>query len=243
MNSETRRSLAELRDAAIKIITEAARLRPTEDGGPDMADFVAHVVSAGAANVGGPELFLAGRLESWEANLVRELINGTIGYDPGRWQTYRTEPIKMTLNVAELIETHDLHPGLLGLQDAVDKACARVWVGLDDNDCADARVDEAKGALELRYSTEYRLYAERFRHTVRTLADEMGLPAIEFELDADPGSPWWDETVAHNPDPWGDPVIDDLWQRAHDIARLPNVDAAHGDGAAAIRSAEGGRHV
>jgi len=47
---------------------------------------------------------------------------------------------------------------------------------------------------------------------------------IDVAVDADPQSLWWHDEALNNPDPWLDPIVDELWERAHDAVSLPNLD-------------------
>lgn len=104
---------------AVRVLTEAAqlprpRLRRTDVGTwvedpdgeheqTDFADFIAGAITATAANMGGCEALLAGRSGSWEADLVRQLVAGTAGYDDEHLWGYRTTPLAMTLYVEEIV--------------------------------------------------------------------------------------------------------------------------------------------
>ena len=67
---------------SVRVFTAAAH-RSRAVGTPgDFADFLA-VLAATAANLGGVEPLLAGRPGRWEAALVRSLVAGTLGDDPG----------------------------------------------------------------------------------------------------------------------------------------------------------------
>src|SRR5690348_491397 len=92
---------ADLYAESVRILTAAAERRQPNGEQADFANFLAHVLGATAANVGGPEHLLAGRPGSWEAELVYSLVEGTIGDDPADWLHYRTEPLIIPLNVAE----------------------------------------------------------------------------------------------------------------------------------------------
>src|SRR5690349_9397621 len=91
--------------AAVAALTEVARrAQPDRAGrrhGPDAAEVIATVVSAAAANVGGLEVLLAGRPGSWEAAAVRQLVEGTVGDDETRLWAYRTEPVRLVLDVED----------------------------------------------------------------------------------------------------------------------------------------------
>ncbi|HYM53067.1 MAG TPA: hypothetical protein VEW45_06275, partial [Candidatus Dormibacteraeota bacterium] len=47
---------------------------------------------------------LAGRPGSWEADLVEQLLRGTVGWDEQYLSEHRTEPVVIHLNVARLVE-------------------------------------------------------------------------------------------------------------------------------------------
>ncbi|WP_018807372.1 hypothetical protein [Salinispora arenicola] len=72
-----------LLEEAIKVLTSLARqTRPRGRGTPaetiDFAHLVAHVLTSVAANLGSVETLLAARPDSWEADLVRRLVEGTV---------------------------------------------------------------------------------------------------------------------------------------------------------------------
>src|SRR5690349_18413090 len=104
---------------AVEVLTFAVRQTRQNGTACDFADFLAPVLAVTAANVGGPEELLAGRPGSWEASHLEALLLGTLGDDAASWWHYRTDPLVVRLNVAELMEGGDLHPGLLGLDDAL----------------------------------------------------------------------------------------------------------------------------
>lgn len=82
---------------AIAALTTAARGTKIRGAGTpheqteqaDFADIAAHVLTSVAANLGGTESLLAGRPGSWEADLVRQLVNGTAPED--EIARYRTD--------------------------------------------------------------------------------------------------------------------------------------------------------
>ncbi len=212
---------------ATRVLTAAAR-RTCVDGPPrDFAEFLANVVAATAANVGGAERLLAGRPGSWEAGLVRSLVEGTVGQDLSDLLRVRTEPIVVRLNVAEILEGLGLHSGLLTVDEAVD-ACEDRF--RDDGLLADddPELEEAITAIEDRYAREFAAYAERFTAAVQAIAAEIGgatLPIL-VEADTDPRSDWWTEDARVNvPASIGEEELaHDLWHAAHDVVALPNVD-------------------
>lgn len=90
--------LVDARQAAIKAFTDAARVNEWRGTRTDMAEFVAHVVTAAAANTGGLDVFLSGRSGSWEADLVRQLVEGTAGADGVGLDELRTVPFRLVLD-------------------------------------------------------------------------------------------------------------------------------------------------
>jgi hypothetical protein len=96
-----------------RLLTATARQSLRDQHVPDVASIVTSSLAAAGANVGGPECLLAGRPGSWEADCLRDLLLGAMGECPAHWWTLMTEPVTVSLNVAELIEDAVLHPGLL----------------------------------------------------------------------------------------------------------------------------------
>lgn len=222
----TPRTWQTLSAAAIRVLTTAAHESTDSVDGLDFGDFLAQVLASTAANVGGPERLLARRPDSWEASHIAELLRATVGEEPDAWWNYRTQPLAITLNVAELIETGEHHPGLLGLDDAIDLVGARFTsADLDDDtvlDAWDAEIDQ----LIHRYKAEYREYAARFTSIATAVATAMAPPIdIHVTVDADPHSPWWNPTTVTNPtEDDADQLAVAIWHAAHDAAALPNVD-------------------
>lgn len=112
------RDHSEILADAIRVLTEAARLRrpvlrPTEGGDwepdpqrtepADWAEFITLAVAGAAANIGSIDRALEGRPGSWEADLVHNLLVATVGEDPARLLEHRTEPIRVVLRPAELL--------------------------------------------------------------------------------------------------------------------------------------------
>lgn len=212
-----------LRTTAIRVLTIAANVAINRDR--DFADFLANVLATTAANVGGPERLLAGRPGSWEAGLIEDLLRGTVGTDPDSWWTYRTQPLFITLHVAELIESGEHHPSLLGLAEAIDAVGERydsTWADEGALDAWDAEVD----ALNQRYRAEYRAYAERFANAAAAIREALSLPVDVIVVSAvSPNSSWWDESDPTNPTEHdADPLALAIWHAAHDTVALPNVD-------------------
>lgn len=211
---------------AIRALTRAARESTSSADGLDFADFLAHVLASTAANVGGPDRLLARRPGSWEASHLEALLRGTVGDEPDSWWTYRTEPLIVPLNVAELIEGSDLHPGLLGLDDAIDTVGLR-YCSADDED--DAVLDAWDWDIEVlieRYKTEYQAYAERFTLAATAAGQAISPPiSVRVTADANPTSTWRDPSTITNPSEYeSDELALAIWHAAHDAIPLPNVD-------------------
>lgn len=145
---------------AVKTLTAAARLEHPRHGTVDFADFLATALQATAANLGDPHTLIAGRPGSWESSALSELLHGTIGsiltmFDLAQ---FRTEPIQVTLNVAELALVEEGSPGAAkSHDDAVHEA--------GDNDDLAAEISH-------QYVEAYSDYAERFTAAVQAEAEK-----------------------------------------------------------------------
>ena len=92
---------------AIAALTAAARRERTIGAGTpnehtepvDFGEIACHVITAVAANVGGVEALLAGRPGSWEADYVRQIVRSTAGDDDTELMRYRTEPVRIEVDV------------------------------------------------------------------------------------------------------------------------------------------------
>lgn len=106
---------AGLHNEAVRALSAAARLsyQPRRrapngawvvdgDAPPQRADwaaFVTSVVTAAAANAGGLDEALAGRPGSWEADVVRRIVESTAGPDAlALLRDFRTEPIEISVD-------------------------------------------------------------------------------------------------------------------------------------------------
>lgn len=213
---------------AIQVLTEAARRTNVDGSECDFAGFLSYVLAATAANLGGVERLLAGRPGSWEASLVRSLVEGTVGDDQKDLLRLRTEPVVVTLNVAEILEGLDLHPGLLTVDEAI-YACEERFQ--DDGRLVqddDPELDNAIATIEDRYTHEFAAYATRFAAAVVDAAADIGsaAPRVLVEADTDPQSSWWSADARVNT-PASTNQADlahELWHAAHDVVALPNVD-------------------
>ncbi|WP_340541036.1 hypothetical protein [Nocardioides sp. GXZ039] len=79
---------------------------PTRTEPTDWAEFVTLALAGAAANVGGIGVALAGRPGSWEAAGVEQLLESTVGPDEAGLWAHRTEPLRITLHVDELLADH-----------------------------------------------------------------------------------------------------------------------------------------
>lgn len=195
----------------IQVLTEAARRTNVDGSECDFAGSLAFVLAATAANVGGAERFLAGRSGAWEASLVRSLVEGSVGDDRLDLLRVRTEPVVVTLNVAELLDGLDLHRGLLTMDEAIYAFEEQVQGDgrpVDD----DSDLEEAITAIAGRYAA----------------AADVGGTALRILVgaDTDPQSNWWsDDAQVKTPASINqEDLAHELWHTAHDLVALPNVD-------------------
>lgn len=106
------REYAEVLADAVRVLTEAARMRrtvmqqaaggwephPTKTEQTDWAEFVTLAVAGAVANVGSVEKALAGRPGSWEAGKVRDMVHSTVGEDDeAELLRHRTEPLRVEI--------------------------------------------------------------------------------------------------------------------------------------------------
>lgn len=102
-----------LRDA-IGVLTEAGRTGREPPGQPsggdrqsqppmDWTEFVTLAVAGAAANIGGVETALRGRPGSWEADIVRRMLESTVGDDPSALLRHRTEPLQLVLHPIDVL--------------------------------------------------------------------------------------------------------------------------------------------
>ena len=215
----------DLQTEAVRVLTRAVNQSRTPTGRIDFADFLAQVLAATAANVGGPECLLAGRPGSWEASHVDALLRGTVGDNPDSCWTFRTDPLVITLNVAKLIGSNDFHPSLLGLDDAVDVVGLGYESAGNDEEALGAWDDEVESLIN-RYKTEYCGYADRFTTAAQAAGESLGLVIrVEVLADYDPTSTWWNESATTNPIEFdADELAVAIWEAAHDATALLNVD-------------------
>ena len=153
----------------------------------DFADLAAHVLTATAANLGGVETLLAGRPGSWEADLVRKLVEGTAG-GYGDLLGWRTEPVRLYVNAYDALV--DLGVAEVYEED-LDQALERMNAdGLSDEQytAAEARVE----AIEQLWEQDQAAYAEAYRATAQRYLTDRGATCA-VEIVAAPADPLgWD---------------------------------------------------
>ena len=211
---------------AVAALTSAARMTRTVAGQiepADFSDFLASALAAVAANLGSVEAVTAGRPGSWESSLVAQLLGGTLGYDPAMSDllAHRTEPIRVPLNVAQLVEDSGAIPTVYEAEDAL----------------AEDATDEALDALHARYRAAYDRYAAAFSHaaqayalTLEGLAVERAVGErptlrvpVEVVTETDPGDAAWASTVQNPEEFEGDEVAWRIWEGARERAGLPTL--------------------
>ena len=236
---------------AVGVLTRAIRLtRKRGDGTEepdDFADFLATALTAAAANVGSVDRVTEGRPGSWEASHIHELLRGMVGYeDEARVLIgYRTDPVRVPLNVAQLVEDSGCLP-------TFDEAMRAIgWPGHGDgtfeHPIGEGATDEEwetrysqTDALLGRYAAAFVTYAEAFRAAVDDEAraiegllteDHGGTTTlrvpVEVVAEIDPEEPWSD---VQNPDEWdSDPLVWRLWSAARERAGTPQLTVESGD--------------
>lgn len=211
---------------AVTALTAAVRMTRTVAGQvepTDFADFLASALAAVAANLGSVEAVTAGRPGSWESDLIAQLLTGTLGYDPAVSDLlgHRTEPIRVPLNVAQLVEDSGAIPTVYEAEDAL---------GEDPS-------EEEFAALHARYRDAYSRYAvafsdaaEAYALTLEGLAVERAVGErptlrvpVEVVTETDPTDAAWTSSV-QNPEEFdGDEVAWRIWEGARERAGLPTL--------------------
>lgn len=162
-------------DQVVAVLTEAAR------AGVDMADFLARAAAAAAANLGGIEQLLAGRPGSWEADLVRQLVAGTVGWDSEYLWEHRTEPIMVRVHVEDILTDlgiaglyEQAHDELDGREDVIFARHADdpITAGSADDLWLD-RLHRQRDQLDAQQVAEWTAYGQAFAEHVRQAAGEL----------------------------------------------------------------------
>lgn len=159
---------------AIEVLTSLARRTrvrgagtPEETTEPvDFAEIAAHALTAVAANLGSVDTLVAGRPGSWEADLVRRLVEGTAG-DNGGLLLWRTEPVRLEFDAEDVF--FDFGISDLYEQDR-EQAVQRMDDELTDADTADERLD----AVERLWEQDLAKYAEAYQATALRYLTERG---------------------------------------------------------------------
>ncbi len=209
-------TVSALRGDAIRALTALAHHTYTNGAQLDFADVMASILASTAANVGGIDYLLAGRCGSWEAGLVESLITGTVPEED--LLRYRTEPVVVPLNVAELVEVQCQQGGF---PEALDRLNEKHQ---DDEDSPE--LDRMEAELYRRFVAVFRDYAASFQRSMTTAGAALSVPVeIRLNADDDPTSKWWRDGAPRNPSEYGDPVVWRLWSQAFDALGAPDVES------------------
>ena len=243
--TQSRQTYDQLLSDAIKAVTAAARLRWTlraPDGSAatrpcDWAEFVTLVLAGATANIGSLEAILAGRPGSWEADGVRNLLTGTVGYDEQQLIEHRTEPVVVNINVDDIMFDREVWQAYdeagTALQRRYDDLGGTSWTGSSSavpEDLSPVTAEQEQELDELA-TLEYRLEQQRqqdwaaYGTALKThieaqfsLIDGLRVPVL-VNVDS--------EVVPVNSDSgtWGsgvvEPVADRLLKAAIDVTSLP----------------------
>lgn len=212
----------------VEALTAAAR-RASEQPGvqrepADFADFLASALAAVAANLGSTAAVTAGRPDSWESSLIAQLIEGTLGYTPAMSDllSRRTEPIKIPLNVAQLVEDSGAIPTIYEAEDALPPGA--------DATQLEALHAQYRAAYE-RYATAFGAAALAYAHTLEGLAVEhvvgeaptIRVP-VEVLTETQPGDQAWSSPIQNPEEFEGDEVVWRIWEGARERAGLPTLE-------------------
>lgn len=220
---------------AVRALTRAAQYAQTHRETFDFPRMVGESLAATSAAVGGAEHLIGKDGESWEAHHVAAL---SWTYYPEPARAHGPSPVIIPVNVAEIVENDELHPGLLSLDAAIDRIGDR-YATIKDSHDLDAWDDEIH-TVESRYHREYLTYVDRFAAAAGAASRKLGLDAgVYIAADTNPSRCWWNDDALLNPREGVDRSdVCALWNYAHDTVTLPNVDLDYG-GAASHHLARG----
>lgn len=202
------RSKEQLLSEAVRVLTEAARgtvsrtLREGEaprDEQADFADFLTLAVAGAAANMGGIEALLAGRPGSWEADHVRDMLTSTVSEDERYLWRHRTEPLRYTVNVVDLMsdlgqsELYEDAQDELNRRDVANipahsspEAAAAAPPLTEEQEAADEAIGRLRQRLEEQQDAEYAAYGQALTAAItgitRLLAPDLVVP-VEVQID------------------------------------------------------------
>lgn len=136
--------------------------------GFDVAELIACALTRAAANRGDVEVLLQTRSGSWEAGLVRHLVNGTATEQdlPG----WRSRSIEVHVDVEEELFA-------LGLEDAHDCDLEAEWALVDDElspEAARTLAQQRAGAIEALWADDVAEYRHAFAARLDDAARERG---------------------------------------------------------------------
>lgn len=159
----------------------------------DVADLVAHALASAAANVGGIERLLAGRPGSWEADLIRQLVAGTVGWDAEHLAEYRTEPLRFDIDIEGLLFEAGLEDAYNAARLEIDSRWRQQPADPDGNieqSSATEALEALEAALEQQWQADMAAYEQALVQTLKRLATERGyrVPVI---LEPSAGASSW----------------------------------------------------
>lgn len=190
MATERPRTPAQLLDATITALTEAART------GTDWAEFVTLALAGATANIGSVEKILQTRPGSWEAAGIRDLIHSTVGYEDNDLCRHRTTPVRVVVNIDNLLTDFGLwqlydkaQSELIQRQEAIwtdepqpaEDAQGTAQTGTElpvtaaEQENALGEIDELMDRLERQRVQDWTAYAEAFTANVTAHATQLGL--------------------------------------------------------------------
>jgi hypothetical protein len=224
---------------AIEVLTSLARQTRVRGAGTaaeatepvDFADLAAHVLTSVAANLGGVETLLAGRPGSWEADLVRRLVEGTAPDD--EILGWRTEPYRIHLNADDMFADFGISQLYDADLDAAIEAASADDLSDEQADAASAR----ETAIEALYQQDRDAYAAAYLDVARAWLEKRGLTTGVELVRTDYDHPGYNP----NRQPEWNVVNDALDEHARQNTPLPQTGAppdwSNGTPADAIRAA------
>jgi hypothetical protein len=239
-DAEYRREYNAVWGATVRALTTAVRMRHPRSGELDFAGFLASALGAVAGNVGSTDRIVAGRPGSWEADLVRRLVGGTVGYDQDAAVVarYRTEPVVIPLNVHQLM-LDDVAARTRGIDTPYEQETYAIFEPLegisgDEYEAALVKAHAEEAAAKVWWAARYATYAEEFASAVAQEAvriEGLQVPVtvrVNTTLDGARPDGLYDDS-AENPDEYDpdvDPLVLRLWAAARRTVPLPTREGA-----------------
>lgn len=229
------RSYEDVLGVAVRALTEAARRTVSwidtsgheQHQQGDFGEIVTHVVAGTAANLGGIGEALAARPGSWEAACVRDMLRCMVGDNDAELFKHRTEPVKVSVAVDNLLTDLGLWQLYDEAADELDRREFAIWPAPDTSHALAVlsaeqqqvanQIADRRAALEAMRTQDWADYGEAFKTNVVAAAAEL-FPNLPVPVEVAVRLDWQDGNDTARPHR-GPALI--LWERARYLTPLP----------------------